>query len=99
MSKIYVIGDFHWGHENILKYRPQFKTIEEHDNFIVDNFNKTVTKRDTVYFMGDILFTNESFQLLKKLRWCNKKVLILGNHDQSNISKDGTLIYSSLSYT
>ena len=81
MSKVFIVGDFHFGHRNILKYRPQFKTIEEHDQFIIDNFNKTIKKRDTVYFTGDIFFTDEGLKLLSKLRFCNKKILILGNHD------------------
>jgi len=80
VSKVYVIGDFHFGHKNILKYRPQFKTIDEHDNYIIDNFNKVVKKRDTVYFMGDIFFTNEGFELMKRFNYCHKKVLVLGNH-------------------
>jgi calcineurin-like phosphoesterase family protein len=80
MSKVYLVGDFHFNHNNILKYRPQFKTIEEHNQTIIDNFNKTIKKRDTVYFMGDIVFADEGMEILKKLRYCHKKILILGNH-------------------
>ena len=80
MSKVYFTSDWHFGHKAILKYR-KFDTIKEHDQTFIDNFNKTVNKRDTVFFMGDIAFTSESLKQLKELRHCHKKILYLGNHD------------------
>lgn len=80
MSKTYFTSDWHLGHKNIIKYRPQFKDIQDHDNTLINNFNSVVRKRDVVYFLGDILFTEESLELFKKLNYC-RKVLILGNHD------------------
>lgn len=80
MSKVYFTSDWHFGHRAILKYRPGFETIQEHDQLFIDNFNATVTKRDTVFFMGDIAFTAEGLQKLSQLNYC-KKVLYLGNHD------------------
>ncbi len=82
MSKVYYTSDLHWGHRAILKYRgDSFKTIEEHDQVFVDNFNKVVNKRDTVFFLGDIAFTEEGLKNMEKLRHCHKKILYLGNHD------------------
>jgi calcineurin-like phosphoesterase family protein len=86
MSKTYFTSDWHLGHRNILKYRPQFKTIEEHDNTFINNFNKVVRKRDTVYFLGDICFTEESLQQIKNLNFC-RKILYLGNHDFKDTRK------------
>jgi len=47
-------ADAHWGHSNILRYcnRP-FSSIEEHDEILIQNWNKTVASCDTVYFLGD----------------------------------------------
>ena len=88
MSKVYFTSDWHIGHRNILKYRPEFKTIEEHDKHFIDTFNNTVNKRDTVYFLGDIAFTPESLKnVMESLRYCHKKVLILGNHDYCHIKE------------
>jgi len=78
MSKLYVIGDMHLGHRNILKYRP-FSSIKEHDATLIDNYNNIVTKRDTVLFLGDIVFTYEHLKTIKEL--VGRKVLIQGNHD------------------
>ena len=80
MSKVYFTSDWHFGHKAILKYR-DFKSIEKHDQTFIDNFNKTVNKRDTVFFMGDIAFTKEGLEKLKELKYCHKKILYLGNHD------------------
>lgn len=87
MSKTYFTSDWHLGHKNILKFRDKFKTIEEHDNTFIDNFNKIIKKRDTVYFLGDIAFTEEGLEQLKKLNYCHKKVLYLGNHDYLGTEK------------
>lgn len=59
MSKVYFTSDWHLGHKAILKYRSEFSSVEEHNNLFVENFNKTVKKRDTVYFLGDICFADE----------------------------------------
>ena len=87
MSKVYFTSDWHFGHSAILKYRPNFKSIEEHDKAFIDNFNDIVKKRDTVFFLGDIAFTDEALEQLKKLNYCHKKILYLGNHDYLDTEK------------
>lgn len=77
--KEFVISDLHLGHKGILKYRTQFKTIEEHDNFIIDNWNKIVTPQDKVYVLGDVCWKKKDLEKIKLLK--GKKILIAGNHD------------------
>lgn len=86
----YYIADTHFGHTNmILKHdkRP-FKTIEEHDEVIINNINAVVTKQDNLYFLGDVSWHNpvETAKLLSKIN-CKNLFLIKGNHDRW--SKDG----------
>jgi len=81
MAKVFFTSDWHFGHRAILKYRKGFESIEQHDQMFIDKFNETVSKRDTVFFMGDIAFTKEGLEKLKQLRHCHKKILYLGNHD------------------
>ena len=79
MSKVYFTSDWHLGHVNIPKFRPWVKTEEENTQLLCDNYASLVTKRDTVYFLGDICFTENRLTDLKKLP--GRKFLIRGNHD------------------
>ena len=86
MSEIFIISDTHWGHENILKFkddagnliRPEFNSIEEMDEYMVNQWNKTISASDIVYHLGDVFFNN-GHKHLSRLN--GRKRLILGNHD------------------
>lgn len=76
----YCIADLHLGHgPGILKIRPQFKTVEEHDKFVVDNINAVVNPNDTLYLPGDIVIRESGWFWLHKLN-CWNIILIPGNH-------------------
>lgn len=83
MGDIFVIADLHLGHNNILKFYPDrcpYETIEEHDAWIVNQWNSVVDKRDVVYILGDVAFKKESLKILKKMK--GQKFLVRGNHDK-----------------
>lgn len=85
MNKKYIISDLHLGHKNILKYSDGFRsgtTSEEHDQWIIDQWNSVVTKRDLVYVLGDVAMNLEALSKVKKLK--GNKILIRGNHDVYN---------------
>lgn len=84
MSKIFVIADTHFGHTNILSYcRSRFKTIEEHDEHIIQMWNSVVTPRDKVYHLGDFqVSTSKHLFRHYASRLNGKKRLIMGNHDK-----------------
>ena len=82
----YYISDLHFGHANIIKYDAQhggmhFHSIEEHDRFLIENWNSVVTDKDTAYILGDFSWLNPegTKAILKKLP--GQKVLVRGNHD------------------
>lgn len=79
MRNIFVISDLHLGHKNMAIYRG-FKSVEEHDNHIINMWNSVVNKGDTVWILGDIGM--EKKNVFEKLSLLNgyKKVL-LGNHE------------------
>lgn len=90
MSKVYHIGDLHLGHRNILKYREEFSSIEEHNGTIVDNIKSTINKRDTLWLHGDILFSDDDKTLLdfyEVVSHCENIRWILGNHDTDNTKR------------
>ena len=79
MSAVYFLSDLHLGHKNICKFRTDFLSVEEHNALIKENYHRRVTKRDTVYFLGDVAFDVESLADVKT--WVGaKKILIAGNH-------------------
>lgn len=75
-------SDLHIGHKNIIKYRPEFKTPEEHDNFMIDKI-LSLSKRTVLTVIGDFLFDSEYYDEYIKIlseKKCRIK-LIMGNHD------------------
>lgn len=90
MSRVFFAGDLHLGHRNIIKYRPDFQTAEEHDATVLENIKSTIQKRDILYLTGDIAFTHEALNLIKTIH-CTK-IAILGNHDFMGSIKIADLI-------
>lgn len=83
MNTIYFTSDQHFSHRNVLKYcnRP-FSTIEEHDETLIANWNKTVGPNDTIYFLGDLCLGNPE-QFYKYINKLNGNIKFLfGNHDK-----------------
>ena len=82
------IADTHFGHENILKEcRREFSSIDEMDACLIDNINSRMTRADTLYILGDFSYrakrpVSEYLEAIKP-----KKVLIVGNHDESWLKK------------
>ena len=85
----YYISDLHLGHFNMIRIdnRP-FTTVQEMDEHLIDNWNSTVSNTDTVYIIGDFIWSGQQHweRYLKQLH--GKKVLIRGNHDPKQFEPD-----------
>ena len=86
---IYLTSDTHFGHKNIIKYvnRP-FETVEEMDQTILDNINKTVDRNDELYILGDFSMWgkyNKRASYRDAIN-CKNVYLVLGNHDSHLIA-------------
>ena len=84
--RVWFTGDWHLHHTNIIKYckRP-FKTTEEMDCAILQNYKDTVGKNDTVYFLGDLAMDGRcTMAILPELvEHCGGNfTFIVGNHDR-----------------
>lgn len=91
MSRVYLCADLHFGHRNILNFRSQFSSVEEHDEIIVDNICSKLTRKDTLYLGGDCFFDENSIKHLEKIvRNVRHVNLILGNHDTDNKVRQDT---------
>lgn len=85
MSKVWFSSDWHIGHKNIHKFRHpsngfplEFSDESEHREWLFDWVNENVRKRDVMYLLGDIAFTEEALLAMKKFPF--RKVLVKGNH-------------------
>lgn len=84
MNNTYIIADTHFFDENIIKFanRP-FKTIEEMNSVIINNWNNVVNKDDKIFIVGDFFYQNTSREQIKEIvkQLNGNKYLIKGNHD------------------
>lgn len=89
---IWLISDTHFGHENILKFEPEyrnFKDVSHMNECLIENWNSVVKPRDKVYHLGDVFFGDkEKFKTLWP-RLNGKKRLIVGNHDDIKFLSSG----------
>lgn len=86
MHDVFFVSDLHFGHRNICKYTDRQLVIsqDDHDEWLIELWNKTVKKSSTVYHLGDLSFYKDgrkTVELLKKLN--GRKILLKGNHDYS----------------
>lgn len=81
-SKVYFTSDTHFCDDNIIAYtnRP-FKTTDEMDDALIENWNAVVPKDGIVFHLGDFCFgrAGKYNKILKRLN--GTIYLVLGNHD------------------
>ena len=110
MGQLYFASDLHLGHRNIAKFRCKergffrdFQDEIEHRSWLKEAWNKKVNKRDKVFCLGDMCFSEEALEDFKT--WTGTKVLIAGNHCCDSISMKDIVnsgvyseVYSLLKY-
>lgn len=110
MSNRFIISDPHWGHEGVRFIPPRKEvcgdmTMIEHDNFLVDNWNSVIGKRDTVYVGGDLGWDSHGYVthgIFPRLK--GNIIVIGGNHDTAELlgaftkKVNGVLILSVAGY-
>ena len=91
MTNIFFSSDTHFGSERTLKYscRP-FKSTNEMDETIVNNWNNIVKSNDLVYFLGDI-GNLDTFSRLN-----GNKLLVMGNYDSEHSDSDLKLVFDDI---
>lgn len=100
---IYFIADTHFGHAGALLWnqgtvRPEFSSVEQMDETIVKNWNDKVTKKDTVYFLGDFAYKCSKKHVEEVFWRLNGKLhLVKGNHDDDLAAKPDFLPWLSIS--
>lgn len=90
---IWFYSDPHFDHRSLVEggterhpvgARPDFKTVEEMNEALVERHNATVRPSDHVYCLGDFVMNKESL-----VKWASRlhghKRIILGNHDLEKV--------------
>lgn len=90
MAKTWFTSDMHFGHENIIKYcnRP-FKSLDDMNTKLINNWNERVKPEDIVYHVGDFCFhSGREGGKVKAKVWESKLngsiYHVYGNHDSNN---------------
>ena len=77
-SKVWFVSDLHYSHVSILYFHPSRRelagitleelqndkatAVEKHDEWLIEKWNKTVKKQDTIYILGDFCLGNKQRQ-------------------------------------
>lgn len=90
MSKLFVIGDTHFLHSNIVKYTGR---DEMFNTLLIQNWNKVVGSDDMVIHLGDLSAgVGDRKELLYRMvnKLNGNRILIRGNHDhmKAHVYKD-----------
>lgn len=97
MATIFFISDLHLGHKPICKFSRGLRTgndCVENMNHLITNWNNVVHKRDLVWVLGDVAFSEEGFEALKLLK--GRKKLVRGNHDNHFKTQDWLKCFESV---
>ena len=86
--KTYFTSDLHFNHSKICEFtdRKLFTSPEDHTEWLIEIWNKQVTKQDQVYHLGDFSITHKQEEVNSVIKHLNgQKFFIKGNHDRSEI--------------
>ena len=78
---VWFTSDLHLGHLAAAKFRPYNSSVAAHDESIVYNINKHVSRRDKLFILGDLVFSRAGWEAYDRIN-CENVELIIGNHDQ-----------------
>lgn len=86
METIWFTADLHFSHDKIVSICNRPCSIDNHNEWIVEQVNSVVKKKHRLYILGDVSMINKvnTELLLDKLN--GTKYLIIGNHDK-NVNK------------
>lgn len=82
-ENIWFISDTHFGHCRIrtLCNRP-FNSLEEMDEYLIDQWNSKVKPKDWVIHLGDFAYRNEKSIDYYRKRLNGNIIIVKGNHDE-----------------
>ena len=85
--RAFFTSDLHLGHDKSFIWEKRgFKSLEDHDSFILDYWARTVTYDDIIVLVGDFLMgknkIDRAFDILERMPF-RDMVWVCGNHDHT----------------
>lgn len=98
-ENVFFTSDHHFHHANIIKYtsRP-FSSVEEMNETLVQNWNATVGRNDTVYHLGDFSLSRDVGEVKSVMSRLNGNITLLclpWHHDGGWLTKLSEVILSA----
>lgn len=89
MSKnVWFWSDLHLSHENMYKFTDwdgnlirKWDSMQEAEEYMIQEYNKLVKSEDTVYFLGDVSTRNDAADKFFRRIVHSRRILVGGNHD------------------
>lgn len=101
MSRVLFAADMHFGHDRLATNRRGMDPTY-HNELIIDNWNKAVSKKDLVIMVGDLTFEAPELIPVYLSRLHGNKILVAGNHDNAECCdmarKLGIRVYGCMKY-
>jgi len=84
MSRRWWTSDLHFGHSNVIEYckRP-YRSVSEMDRDLIERWNRVVSPKDYVVFLGDWCLHQRYFATMAQLNFAHL-FFVAGNHDRTN---------------
>ena len=88
-KRTFVVSDLHFDDPKIIKYcRDEFGSLGEMNETIIERWNGTVGKSDSVFFLGDMTGETGRRPIDYWLSFLNGRIIMLrGNHDTKVVTK------------
>lgn len=83
IKNIWFTSDLHFLHPKIVDICSRPISKEDHDEWLLERINSKVSKKDTLYILGDVSMGNKEKTEKILHRMNGNKILILGNHDNN----------------
>ena len=82
-TNMWFISDTHFSHKNIIQFcRGEFSSIDEMNEYMIEQWNARIGPRDRVIHCGDIFFGSKNAFLENIAPRLNGHIeLVIGNHD------------------
>ncbi|MHC4618405.1 MAG: hypothetical protein ACYTEQ_11710 [Planctomycetota bacterium] len=98
LSKVFLTSDHHFGHANIIEYckRP-FADAAEMDAALIENWNSTVGRSDTVFHLGDFTLQGKAaaYTYFQQLSGRIQMLRYPWHHDRRWLPRDDVIVMTS----